>query len=183
MTFLRSQQEPKALAALCKKDGDSQLYDTFMEGKDLYSEIASKSFNVPYEECREFNPDGSTNKEGKSRRTQAKSILLGVLYGRGEASIAEQLKTTTEKAKAIKDSVFNAFPVIRQFEHDSKDMAYYNGYVTTVCGRKRRLPDMQLDTYEFRWESGYGVFDDVLDFEHDAVSMPVPQDRVNYYLI
>lgn len=53
------------------------MYDTFMQGKDLYSEIASKAFNKPYDECREFNPDGSKNKEGKERRTQAKSILLG----------------------------------------------------------------------------------------------------------
>ena len=73
------QQEPRSLAALCRKQGDSQMYDTFMEGKDLYSEIASKAFNKPYEECREFNPDGTTNKAGKERRTQAKSILLGRL--------------------------------------------------------------------------------------------------------
>lgn len=74
-----SQQEPKCLAALCKLQGDSQMYDTFMAGKDLYSEIASKAFNVPYEMCREFNADGTVNKEGKARRTQAKSILLGRL--------------------------------------------------------------------------------------------------------
>ena len=53
------------------------MYNTFMEGKDLYSEIASKAFNKPYEDCKEFNADGSTNKQGKERRTQAKSILLG----------------------------------------------------------------------------------------------------------
>lgn len=74
-----SQQEPKALAALCKLDGDSQMYDTFIQGKDLYSEIASKAFHKPYEECKEFNPDGTTNAEGKARRTRAKSILLGGL--------------------------------------------------------------------------------------------------------
>lgn len=183
MTFLRSQQEPKALAALCKQQmHDSQLYDTFMQGKDLYSEIASKSFNVPYEECKEFNPDGSTNKAGKNRRSQAKSILLGVLYGRGEASIAEQLKVTEDKAKAIKGSVFNAFPVIRQFERDSKEMAYYDGYVTTVCGRKRRLPDMQLDTYEFKWsDGGQTISNDVLDFDSDD-EMPIPESRIKYYL-
>lgn len=74
-----SQQEPKCLAALCRKQGDSQMYDTFMAGKDLYSEIASKAFNKPYEDCLEFRPDGTTSKEGKERRTQAKSILLGRL--------------------------------------------------------------------------------------------------------
>lgn len=53
------------------------MYNVFMEGKDLYSEIASKAFNKPYEECKEFRPDGTVNKEGKERRAQAKSILLG----------------------------------------------------------------------------------------------------------
>lgn len=74
---MKSQQEPKCLAALCRKQGDSQMYDTFMQGKDLYSEIASKAFNKPYEDCKEFRPDGTTNKEGKERRSRAKSILLG----------------------------------------------------------------------------------------------------------
>lgn len=72
-----SQQEPKALAAMCAKAGDKQLLETFLAGRDLYSEIASVSFGYPYEECKEFNSDGTTNKDGKERRTQAKSILLG----------------------------------------------------------------------------------------------------------
>ena len=75
-----SQQEPKCLAALCREQGDSQMFNTFMQGKDLYSEIASKAFNKPYEQCREFNADGTTNKDGKERRSQAKSILPAVRF-------------------------------------------------------------------------------------------------------
>ena len=176
-----SQQEPKCLAALCRKHGDSQMYDTFMQGKDLYSEIASKAFNKPYEECREFNPDGTTNKAGKERRTQAKSILLGVLYGRGVNSIAEQLKCTPEKAQAIKDSVFRGFPAIKQFEEESLDLAYETGYVTTVCGRKRRLPDLQLEEYEFQWKNGVSPDVDILDFEDDA-DQEIPERTIRKYL-
>lgn len=176
-----SQQEPKCLAALCRAQGDSQMYDTFMAGKDLYSEIASKAFNVPYEDCLEFNPDGTTNKEGKARRTQAKSILLGVLYGRGTASIGEQLHCSTEMAQQIKDSVFRGFPAIKKFEEDSLDMAYDLGYVTTVCGRKRRLPDLQLPEFEFKWKDGISHSTDLLDFDEE-LSDEVPEDRVNYYL-
>ena len=192
-----SQQEPKALAALCSKNGDSQMLDTFLAGKDLYSEIASKAFNKPYEECREFNADGTTNKEGKERRTQSKSILLGVLYGRGEKSIAEQLNCSVEKAKNIKQSVFKGFPAIKEFEQDSLDMAYELGYVTTVCGRKRRLPDLQLDEYEFKWKEGTPPDDDLLNFGSifaDALyqqqceeygknlTQEVPEDIRNKYL-
>ena len=176
-----SQQEPKCLAALCRKQGDSQMYDTFMEGKDLYSEIASKAFHRAYEECREFNPDGTTNKEGKERRTQAKSILLGVLYGRQEASIGEQLGCTEQEAKAIKESVFRGFPAIEEFEAKSLAMAKELGYVTTVCGRKRRLPDLQLDKFEFSWKDGNCPYDDPLDFDN-VETLPVPDDRVDYYL-
>lgn len=176
-----SQQEPKCLAALCKKQGDSQMYDTFMQGKDLYSEIASKAFNVPYEDCLEFNPDGTTNKEGKERRTQAKSILLGVLYCRGVPSIAEQLHCTVEKAQNIKDSVFKGFPAIKQFEQDTLDMAYDLGYVTTVCGRKRRLPDMQLDEYEFKWKNGTAPDDDLLDFDSEE-EQQIPERTIRKYL-
>lgn len=176
-----SQQEPKALAALCRKQGDGQMYDTFMQGKDLYSEIASKAFSVPYEDCKEFNPDGSTNKEGKSRRTQAKAILLGILYGRGVPSIAEQLHCTVEKAQKIKDSVFKGFPAIEKFEQDSVQMAEDLGYVTTVCGRKRRLPDIQLPEFEFEWADGKHYDSDVLDFDEDVNEVPVSQNLVGKY--
>lgn len=179
---LVSQQEPKCLAALCKKQGDPQMYNTFMEGKDLYSEIASKAFNVPYDECKEFRADGTTNKEGKARRTQAKSILLGVLYGRGTPSVAEQLKCSVEEAQAIKDSVFQGFPAIKQFEEGSLEMAHDYGYVTTVCGRKRRLPDLQLDEFEFKWKDGVAPYTDPLDFSKEQMDIPIPQERINYYV-
>ena len=83
--------------------GDPKMIKAYQEGKDLYAEIAALSFNTTYDNCLEFRPDGTTNPDGKNRRSQAKSILLGVLYGRGVPSIAEQLGTTTKKAQAIKD--------------------------------------------------------------------------------
>ena len=180
-----SQQEPKCLAAMCRQQGDDQMYKTFMEGKDLYSEIASKAFNKSYDECREFRADGTTSKEGKERRTQAKSILLGVLYGRGEKSIGEQLNCSEKKAKEIKESVFRGFPAIKRFEQSCLEMAEDLGYVTTVCGRKRRLPDMQLPEYEFMWKDGAPPDDDLLDFdgmnEPEYNTTEVPEDIIRKY--
>lgn len=171
-----SQQEPKCLAALCNKQGDSQMYDTLMAGKDLYSEIASKAFHKPYEECCEFAPDGSKNPaECKERRSQAKTVLLGVLYGLGIAGIAERLGCSVEEAKQIKESVFKGFPAIKRFEQDSIAMAEDLGYVTTVCGRKRRLPSMMLPDYEVEWIDGVAPDDDPLDFVEEAVT-EVPED-------
>lgn len=178
-----SQQEPKVMTQMCQ---DPKMIKAYQEGKDLYAEIAALSFNTTYENCLEFGPDGKTNPDGKARRSQAKSILLGVLYGRGVPSIAEQLGTTAKKAQAIKDSVFKGFPAIPQFERDSLEMAYDKGYVTTLWGRKRRLPDLQLPEYEFRWKDGAPPDDDLLDF--DGMNSPeydtseVPEDIQDYYL-
>ena len=180
-----SQQEPKVMTQMC---GDPKMIEAYKKGKDLYAEIAALSFNTTYENCLEFRPDGTTNPEGKNRRSQAKSILLGVLYGRGVPSIAEQLGTTTKKAQAIKDSVFKGFPAIPQFEEDSLIMAEELGYVTTLWGRKRRLPDLQLPEYEFRWKDGAPPDDDLLDFDDDFMNdaeyntSEVPDDVQDYYL-
>lgn len=171
-----SQQEPKVMTQMC---GDPKMIEAYQKGKDLYAEIAALSFNTTYENCLEFRPDGTTNPEGKNRRSQAKSILLGVLYGRGVPSIAEQLGTTAKKAQEIKDSVFKGFPAIPQFEADSLEMAKECGFVTTLWGRKRRLPDLQLPEYEFRWKEGYPKDEDPLDFSDDLLfddetGMPLP---------
>lgn len=165
------------MAQLC---GDELMLQAYREGKDLYAEIASLSFNTTYENCLEFRPDGTTNKEGKERRSQAKSILLGVLYGRGVPSIAEQLGTDVKKAQKIKDSVFKGFPAIEQFEQDSKRMAEELGYVTTLWGRKRRLPSMLKPDYEFEWMSD-PKDDDLLDWDEDVCYKEVPEDKQRYY--
>lgn len=174
-----SQQEPKVMTQMC---GDSKMIDAYMHGKDLYAEIAALSFSTTYENCLEFRPDGTTNPEGKERRSQAKSILLGVLYGRGVPSIAEQLGVSVEKAQKIKDAVFKGFPAIPQFENDSLDMAYEEGYVTTLWGRKRRLPDLQLPEFEFKWTDGARPSNDVLDFDDDGSGEEeVPADTCERY--
>lgn len=178
---MKSQQEPKVMTQMC---GDPKMIKAYQEGKDLYAEIAALSFNTTYDNCLEFRPDGTTNPEGKNRRSQAKSILLGVLYGRGVPSIAEQLGTTTKKAQAIKDSVFKGFPAIPKFEEDSLEMAYEKGYVTTLWGRKRRLPDLQLPEYEFKWKDGVRPDTDLLDFgsgDEDAET-DVPEDVQERYI-
>lgn len=167
------------MAQLC---GDEKMLDAYRHGKDLYAEIAALSFNTSYDNCLEFRPDGTTNPEGKNRRSQAKSILLGVLYGRGIPSIAEQLGTTSRKAQNIKDSVFKGFPAIQQFEEDSIKMAKECGYVTTLWGRKRRLPVMVESDYEFSWKDGVAPDNDPLGFDDDELITDVPEDIQKKYI-
>lgn len=164
-----SAQEPRLTAQMCQ---DEKMIKAYKEGKDLYCEIASIAFGVPYEECMEFRPDGTKNPDGKERRGQAKTIVLGVCYGRQIDSIAEQLGTTRNKAQEIYNRIMNAFPGLYQFMLDSQDMARELGYVTTFWGRKRRLPNMQLPRYEFTLDSSKSVnfdplFDDTEESEFD----------------
>ena len=69
-----SRQEVAVCAAV---SGDEKMIQAFRDGIDIYSHVASLAFNVPYKDCCEFNDDGTTNKEGKERRSKAKAIVLG----------------------------------------------------------------------------------------------------------
>ena len=142
-----SQQEPRCLAHM---SGDESMIDAYKHGKDLYATMASKVYKVPYEDCLEFRPNGAVNPEGKARRTSMKPILLGIMYGRGIASIAEILNISVKDAQAIVDDFYDAFPKVKQFVQDSQDFARDYGFVTTAWGRKRRLPNMQLDLIEVK---------------------------------
>lgn len=70
-----SAQEPKLCAFIAN---DPTMIQSFIEGRDIYATIASASFNVPYENCLEFHPETHEYQpDGKARRTEAKSVLLG----------------------------------------------------------------------------------------------------------
>ena len=96
-----SQQEPKLMTQMC---GDKKMLQAYLDGKDLYAEIASLAFDKPYEDCLEFYLDenghktGETNKEGKERRTQAKSILLGILYRKRHCKCCRTVKNNYKKS-------------------------------------------------------------------------------------
>lgn len=173
-----SQQEPKLMTVMCQ---DESMLKAYSEGKDLYAMIASLAFNTSYEDCLEFRQDGTLNKEGKSRRDSAKSILLGILYGRGINSVAEQIHKTKAVAQQIQDKIFKGFPAIKQFEDDTLEMAKELGYVTTLWGRKRRLPEMQMQEFEFKWKPGFGDIDP-LSFDSSVSETEVPEYLIDAYI-
>lgn len=145
-----SQIEPRVLSFFSE---DEAMQEAYREGKDLYAIMGSKVYGVPYEDCKEFYPDGTVNAEGKHRRTTMKSVLLGIMYERGAKAIGEQFDKSPEWAQKLIDDFYKSFPKIQQFRLKVEKMAEEFGYVTTVCGRKRRLPDMQLpnkDDYRYQ---------------------------------
>lgn len=158
-----SAQEPRLTAFYSQ---DENMIKAYNEGKDLYSVIASMSFDRSYEDCLEFYPEGTVinfegekvtcgykthqNKEGKNYRTMAKSILLGVLYGRGAASVGEQIGKSRDEAQEIINKFFKAFPKVQKWINDSIQGAHDTGYVEDIAGRRRRLPDILLPKYDIK---------------------------------
>lgn len=172
-----SQQEPMVTAHL---SNDKKMQDAFIHGKDIYATIAGLAFHKAYEECLEFREDGTVNPAGKERRTQAKSIVLGILYGRQIPSIAEQLGVSTREAQDIYDAVLRAFPQLAKFIDESQGMAEELGYVTTAWGRRRHLKDMQLDQYEFSYSGNVTNFDPLAFGK--SVSVEVPENVKKSYI-
>ena len=157
-----SQQEPKLTAFVSQ---DKKMFEAFTHGRDIYATIASIGFNVPYENCLEFHPETHEYQpDGKARRGEAKTVLLGVLYGRSIPSIAEQLygkrtdmsdKEKVTAAQKVYDSIMNGFPSLRNAMLSAQDHARKFGYTETILGRRRHLPDMQLPEFEFKPMPGY----------------------------
>lgn len=142
-----SQQEPRCLAHM---SDDPHMLQAYLEGKDLYATIASKIYKMPYDECKEFRADGTVNPDGKARRTSVKPVLLGLMYGRGVPSIAEQMKISTQEAQKIIDDFYAEFPKVKEFVDFAQTFARDYGFVETAWGRKRRLSDMQLPPIELK---------------------------------
>ena len=141
------------------------MIEAFREGKDIYAHIASAALGVPYENCLEFHPvTHEYQPDGKARRSEAKTILLGVTYGRSIPSIADQLygdredMTDDEKIKGaqkVYDAVMASFSGLRELMLDSQEFARRYGYVETMLGRRRHIPDMRLPEFEFKAMPGY----------------------------
>lgn len=179
-----SQQEPRILAHLSK---DESLLNAYKEGKDIYAFIASITFHVPYEECQEFyfengKKTDKVNKEGKKRRTQIKSVVLGIMYGRGTASVAEQLSISREEAQVIINAFFDAFPGIKKYVEDCQGRTKKIGYTTTVWGRRRYLKYIMMEPYDFKYGINRPInFDPLFDSDDEIVDEVSTEDK-SYYI-
>lgn len=150
-----SQQEPRILAEASE---DQNLINAYLQGKDLYMTMAAAVYHNNYEDNAEFFPNGKKNPEGYKRRNSVKEILLGIIYGRQAPSIAEKLNISTKEAEDIMASVLKAYPGIGNYMLEMQEHAVKYGYVSTLAGRKRRLPDMQLPEYDVIYEDQVDLY-------------------------
>lgn len=138
------------------------MTDAYMQGKDLYATIASGVYKNNYWDNMEHREDGTPNPEGKKRRSNCKSLLLGIIYGRGANSIAEQIGTDLAGAQKIIDDFYNGFPKVKEWTDKTEADAKQNGYVEDLWGRRRRLPDIQLPKYTIKTDNESSDFNPLL---------------------
>lgn len=126
---------------------DENMMNAYCQGKDLYATIATGIYHNDYWDNMEHHEDGSPNPAGKKRRSSVKSLMLGIMYGMGPASLAEAIGGTVKDAQKIIDDFYKSYPKVKQWIDKTDADAKKYGYVEDFWGRRRRLPDIQLPKY------------------------------------
>ena len=122
-----SQIELRVMAHL---SNDSQMIEVFREGKDLHAATAANIYKKPIEEVT------------RDERTKSKRANFGIIYGITVFGLAERLDISREEAKQLIDGYFATFPDVHDYMEQAKQTARQQGYVTTLFGRRRYLPDI-----------------------------------------
>lgn len=158
-----SSQEPRIVSQL---SNDPIMINAFTEGKDYYATLGAAAYHKKYEECRETDANGNPNPAGKKIRERAKRCYLGLCYGMQARKLGETLGVTVEEAVDLRQRVLKASPGLKMLLDDSVEFARRYGYVETIWGRRRYLPAMELDMYEFTFlsNSTEAMIFDPIDF-------------------
>ena len=123
-----SQIELRVLAHL---SGDENLIRVFREGRDIHTETASWMFGVPREAVDPL------------MRRAAKTINFGVLYGMSAHRLSQELAIPYEEAQAFIGRYFQSFPKVRAWIEKTLEEGRRRGYVETLFGRRRYVPDLE----------------------------------------
>ena len=130
-----SQIELRVLAHLSQDDA---MIESFRSGRDIHTETAAKIFKT--------SPENVTDE----MRSGAKAINFGLVYGMGEYSLSQDLSISVKEAKNYIEEYLGNYPKVKQFMHDTVEFAKQNGYVKTMFGRKRELPELASGNYQMR---------------------------------
>ncbi len=122
-----SQIELRVMAHLSQ---DTEMIKVFREGKDLHAATAANIYKKPIEEVT------------RDERTKSKRANFGIIYGITVFGLAERLDIPRDEAKMLIDGYFDTFPQVHDYMEKSKEVARQKGYVTTLFGRRRYLPDI-----------------------------------------
>ncbi len=142
-----SQIELRILAALTQDPG---LLEGLTSGEDIHRATAAKVFGLPIAEVT------------KAQRNQAKMVNYGISYGISAFGLAQRLGIPRGDAKALIDGYFAQYPGIKKYMSDTVELARERGYVETITGRRRYLPDVRSANATVRAAA-----------ERNAINMPI----------
>lgn len=130
-----SQIELRILAHL---SGDSALCDAFRSGGDIHTLTAARMFHL--------EPDAVT----PAQRSQAKAINFGIIYGMSDFRLSQDLGIPHDQARQFIEDYFRVYAGVRSFIESTKEQARRDGFVTTMLGRRRFIPDINSRNYNNR---------------------------------
>ncbi len=130
-----SQIELRVLAHVAN---DKHMIEAFTSGMDIHTATAAQVFGV--------EPDAVT----PLMRRHAKAVNFGIVYGISEFSLAEDIGVTRKEAKAYIENYLSNYSGVRQYMHDIVETAKRDGYVTTLFGRRRNLPELKSANFNVR---------------------------------
>ncbi|MBR6936505.1 MAG: DNA polymerase I [Prevotella sp.] len=122
-----SQIELRVMAHLSE---DENMIRVFREGKDLHAATAANIYKKAIEDVT------------RDERTKSKRANFGIIYGITVFGLAERLDISRDEAKRLIDGYFETFPQVHDYMEKSKQVAREKGFVTTLFGRRRYLPDI-----------------------------------------
>ncbi len=130
-----SQVELRVLAHIA---GEDVLKDIFLRGEDVHTETAAAVFDTP--------PDQLT----VAMRSKAKMVNYGIVYGLSAYGLADRLQIEQEEAQEFIDRYLARFPKVAQFMADAVTQAQEHGYVSTLFGRRRQVPEIRARNWQTR---------------------------------
>jgi len=128
--FLSADYSQIELRLMAHLSGDAAMISDFLSGQDIHSATASKIFGVPL--------SGVT----REMRARAKTANFGIIYGISAFGLSERLTIGRKEAKELIDGYFSSYPGVKAYMDESIRRARELGYVTTMYGRRRYLPDI-----------------------------------------
>jgi DNA polymerase-1 len=130
-----SQVELRVLAHIA---GEEVLKDIFRRGEDVHTETASKVFERPAEQL------------DVGMRSKAKMVNYGIVYGLSAFGLADRLQIEQSEAQEFIDRYLERFPAVAQFMKDAVEQAERDGYVSTMFGRRRQIPEIRARNWQTR---------------------------------
>ena len=130
-----SQIELRLLACI---SGDETMIESFRTGEDIHARTASQVFGVPLDQV------------SHELRRRAKAVNFGIVYGISGFSLAQDIGVSRPEAAAYMDKYLETFSGVRKYMHDVKEQAKRDGYVATLMGRRRWLPELKSSNFNLR---------------------------------